>query len=174
MNNYTEASLNLERGETFYNKPNVKRIFKCTTSDKRTVLVEKNFVKNLKEANLIIHRSFTRLSIKSMHLVNLSSGIVGGNDSSIMYVLFEMDYFDQGNLEKEIFTRSNEQQYWEAEKLLQIFKTLVSVFALLQMKSIAHKKISPHKILKKDHEVVDLLSSDIEKLLIESMNIINS
>jgi serine/threonine protein kinase len=113
-------------------------------------VVKKLYVKTPEEANSNLKEVFAMVSLNHPSIVKVRSGLIG---KGFQYVLIVMDYYPDGDLEKEIKRRATMRQPWSEVELDSIFNSLISGYAYMQKEhKLAHLDIKPQNILKKGNQ----------------------
>lgn len=152
MEKLSERDLNLSTAKIIYQNANKVTVFLTTLGDKGYFVVKKLMISSLDEGNSILKETFAMVHLNHPSIARLHSSMMGGNNNAFEYILFVMDYYEDGDLQKEIEGRSQQNRPWTEDELIEIFKSLLSGFAYMQMKKIAHCDVKPQNVLRRGNK----------------------
>ena len=154
MDNYSESDFILTPANSIYNVQQKVEVYLVNLRNENLV-VKKVYFKTADEGNTLLKETFAMCSLDHSSIVKVRTGLLG---QSMNYLLMIMDYYPDGDLDKEIRKRASQQAFWHEDQLLTIFQKLVSGFIYMQKKDVVHRDIKPQNILKKgeDYFIADL------------------
>ena len=145
MEDFTEQDLNIGNGKIIYRNPGKVDVLRVRTQENIELVVKKQYISNTEEGNTLLKEIYAMMTLSHRHIIKVHSGLIGGN---FQYILIVLDLYPDGDLYKEIKQRMQNQNFWSQEELCQIFTQLISGFAYMQKRELAHRDIKPQKILK--------------------------
>ena len=113
------------------------------------LVVKKIYVANIEEANSVIKSVYAMCALDHPSIAKVKAYCSGRNFG---YSLVVMDYYSDGDLEKEIQWRYSNWHPWTNGELTQIFNRLLSGFTYMQNRNLIHRNITPKIILKKGNQ----------------------
>ncbi|OMJ89174.1 hypothetical protein SteCoe_8722 [Stentor coeruleus] len=149
MEKISEQDLNLSNAYVLYQNADRVTVFLTELRDKGRIVVKKLMISSLEEGNFLLKETFAMAHLNHPNIAKLHSSMMGGKNNAFQYILFVMDYFEDGDLQKEIESRWKQNNPWTEDELLEIFKSLLSGFAYMQLKQIAHCDIKPQNVLRR-------------------------
>ena len=95
--------------DVLYKQPGKVEVSKVQHKKTNQILcMKKIFVDNLMDATFIQNECLTMALLQHPYILSLRAASLGGQDRAITHVIIFMDYFEEGDLEKLIFTRIRE------------------------------------------------------------------
>lgn len=145
MERITESDVAIE--ETIYKQPGKVEVFKVRLyRTNENLCMKKIYVENVNDATLMQQECLAMAYFDHENILRLRSALLGGYDRAITHVTIFMDYFREGDLEKLISDRVARKQPFSEEELLGYLAQLISAYAYLQEKNVAHRDVKPQNI----------------------------
>ena len=111
MENITERDLNLSSGVLLYENPGKVAVYKVHASNNKTYAVKKQQVNDIESINTLLNEFSAMLYLTHPSVIKTHKVLAGGRQNAFEYVLIIMDFFEEGDLNKEILKRSNSTNY---------------------------------------------------------------
>ena len=111
-----------------------------------TLCMKKIFVENIMEATAMNNECLAMATYNHSNIIKLRSTSFGGVDREITHLVIFMEYFEEGDLEKLIFPRTKNRNFFTEEELMEYLIQLVSAYAYMERLGCAHRDIKPQNI----------------------------
>ncbi|OMJ84550.1 hypothetical protein SteCoe_14286 [Stentor coeruleus] len=145
MERISESDVKLE--EVLYKQQGKVEVYKAKLYRTGEYLcMKKIYVENVLDATSIQTECLTMAYFDHPNILKLRSASLGGYDREITHVIIFMDYFKEGDLDKNIIFRSQKKNYFTQDELLEYLKQLVDAYSYMQYKGTAHRDIKPQNI----------------------------
>ena len=145
MDNISESDVQIL--DVLYKQPGRVEVLKVRRYSNNEILcMKKLYADSLQEANTIQREIIAMAVCQHENIITIRSAFMGGSDREITNVVIFMDFYPEGDLEKLIVPRIKSRQFLPEEEILDYLQQLVSAYAYLEERKLAHRDIKPQNI----------------------------